>query len=87
MAKREKRQEKRMAFLVATTSLPAVDRLNADRAGTPHARANVDIYKDVCRKKLVSIDEREQQKSLREYYKQQREKKNKQRIKTIHKSE
>ena len=27
----KKRKKKRMTFLVATTSLPAVDRLNADR--------------------------------------------------------
>ena len=35
--RKEKRKKKRMAFLVATTSLPAVNRPNA---GTPHARAN-----------------------------------------------
>ena len=43
--KRKKRKEKRMAFLVATTSLPAVYRLNGyartTTAGTPHARANI----------------------------------------------
>ena len=42
--KKEKRKEKRMAFLVATTSLPAVYRPNSyartATAGTPHARAN-----------------------------------------------
>ena len=43
--KRKKRKEKkRMAFLVATTSLPAVYRPNGyartTTAGTPHARAN-----------------------------------------------
>ena len=43
--KRKEKREKRMAFLVATTSLPAVYRPNGyDRtttAGTPHARANM----------------------------------------------
>ena len=42
--KRKKRKEKRMAFLVATTSLPAVYRPNGyartTTAGTLHARAN-----------------------------------------------
>ena len=42
--KKEKKKEKRMAFLVATTSLPAVYRPNGyartTTAGTPHARAN-----------------------------------------------
>ena len=43
--KREKKKKgKRMAFLVATTSLPAVYRPNGyartTTAGTPHARAN-----------------------------------------------
>ena len=42
--KKEKREKKRMAFLVATTSLPAVYRPNGYArttiAGTPHARAN-----------------------------------------------
>ena len=42
--KRKKRKEKRIAFLVATTSLPAVYHPNAAAqmtpAGTPHARAN-----------------------------------------------
>ena len=41
--KRKKREKKRMAFLVATTSLPAVYRPNGyarrATAGTPHARA------------------------------------------------
>ena len=43
--KKEKRKEKRMAFLVATTSLPAVYRPNGyartTTAGTPHARAKM----------------------------------------------
>ena len=42
--KKEKKREKRMAFLVATTSLPAVYHLNGfartTTAATPHARAN-----------------------------------------------
>ena len=42
--KEKKRKEKRMAFLVATTSLPEVYRPNGyartTTAGTPHARAN-----------------------------------------------
>jgi len=41
----EKKEEKRMSFLVATTSLPAVYRPNGyaltTTAGTPHARANI----------------------------------------------
>ena len=37
--KKKTREKKRMAFLVATTSLPAVDR-RTSTAGTPHARAN-----------------------------------------------
>ena len=41
--KEKKRKKKRMAFLVATTSLPAVYRPNGyartTTAGTPHARA------------------------------------------------
>ena len=46
--KRKKRKEKkRMAFLVATTSLPAVYRPNGyartTTAGTPHARANSSV--------------------------------------------
>ena len=40
---KRKKKEKRMAFLVATTSLPAVYRPNGyarkTTAGTPHARA------------------------------------------------
>ena len=44
--KKEKRKEKRMAFLVATTSFPAVYRPNGyartTTAGTPHARANLE---------------------------------------------
>ena len=50
----EKREEKKMGFLVATMSLPAVYRLNDDArtttAGTPHARANtreVNIETDI----------------------------------------
>ena len=43
--KRKKRKEKRIAFLVATTSLPAVYRPNGYTrttiAGMPHARANI----------------------------------------------
>ena len=43
--KKKKRKEKRMAFLVATLSLPAVYRPNGyaqtTTAGTPHARANI----------------------------------------------
>ena len=42
--KEKKREKKRMEFLVATTSLPAVYRPNGyartTNAGTPHARAN-----------------------------------------------
>ena len=42
--KKKKKKEKIMAFLVATTSLPAVYRPNGyartTTAGTPHARAN-----------------------------------------------
>ena len=42
--KKEKKRKKRMAFLVATTSLPAVYRPNGyartPTAGTPHARAD-----------------------------------------------
>ena len=46
--KRKEKKEKRMAFLVATTSLPAVYRPNGyartTTAGTPHARANLISY-------------------------------------------
>ena len=42
--KEKKKEKKRMAFLVATKSLPAVYRPNGyartTTAGTPHARAN-----------------------------------------------
>ena len=42
---KRKKEKKRMAFLVATTSLPAVYRPNNDArtttAGTPHARAKI----------------------------------------------
>ena len=45
--KRKKREKKRMAFLVATTSLPAVYRPNGyartTTTGTPHARANLQL--------------------------------------------
>ena len=51
--KRKKRKKKRMAFLVATTSLPAVYRPNGYArttiAGTPHARANLTIFKIVSK--------------------------------------
>ena len=44
--KKKKKRKKRMAFLVATASLPAVYRPNGyartTTAGTPHARANKD---------------------------------------------
>ena len=41
--KRKKEKKKKiMTFIGATTSLP-VNRPNADRAGTPHARANYGV--------------------------------------------
>ena len=43
--KEKKKEKKRMAFLVATMSLPVVYRPNGyartTTAGTPHARANI----------------------------------------------
>ena len=45
--RKKKKKEKRMSFLVATMSLPAVNRPNADArttaAGTPHARAKMKL--------------------------------------------
>ena len=44
---KRKKKKKNMAFLVATTSLPAVYRMNGyartTTAGTPHARAKLKI--------------------------------------------
>ena len=56
---KKKKEKKRLAFLVATTSLPAVYRLNGyaqmTTAGTPHARANEDKIKNEDHKTSVSL--------------------------------
>ena len=52
--KKKKKEKKRMAFLVSTTSLPAVYRPNGytrtTTAGTPHARANI------CRQPIEQLE-------------------------------